>query len=82
MCNILGSRTRNLAPQAIPIFSPDGEKMDAPKFGMDADDERKPALEITCEMTDSGRNIKKQLESVVKTPLKYVRYHSIIIHHT
>ena len=84
MCNISGSRTKNLAPQAIPIFSPDVEKMeiqDASKMGIDVDEEKekKPALEITCEMTDSGKNIKKLLESVVKTPLKYVRYHYSII---
>ena len=69
-----------MAPQAIPIFSPDSEKIDmqdAPKISIDnaEEKEKKPALEVTCEMTDSGRSIKKQLESVLKTPLKYVRYY-------
>ena len=39
----------------------------------DTEKENKPALAINCEMTENGKNIKKLLESVVKTPLKYVR---------
>ena len=67
-----------MAPQAISIFSSDGEKLELPdeaKTGIeDNEKEKKPALSMTCDLTESGKNIKKLLESVIKTPLKYVRY--------
>ena len=65
-----------MAPQAIPIFLPDGDKVELKeptKNIVDNEKEEKPALAINCEMTENGKNIKKYLESVVKTPLKYVR---------
>ena len=71
-----GSNTKNLAPQAIPIFLPDGDRVEINEPMKNLDDtekENKPALAINCEMTENGKNIKKLLESVVKTPLKYVR---------
>lgn len=71
-----GSNTKNLAPQAIPIFLPDGDKVEINepmKNEADNEKENKPALAINCEMTENGKSIKKLLESVVKTPLKYVR---------
>ena len=68
----------NLAPQAIPIFSPDGEKRELRDYSkpgneIEENKDKSPALTMTCDMTESGKNIKKLLESVVKTPLKYVR---------
>ena len=67
-----------MAPQAIPIFSPEGEKLELHDYSktrneVEEDKDKRPALTMTCELTESGKNIKKLLESVVKTPLKYVR---------
>ena len=74
--SLAGSPTKNLAPQAIPIFQPGGDKIELKEPANNINDnekEDKPALSINCEMTENGKNIKKYLESVVKTPLKYVR---------
>ena len=74
--SFVGSPTKNLAPQAIPIFQPGGDKIELKEPANNINDnekEDKPALSINCEMTENGKNIKKYLESVVKTPLKYVR---------
>ena len=85
MCYILiAGGSKNLAPHAISIFSSDGERIDLPEeartgtgnyaIANDDRDEKKPALAITCDLSENGRSIKKLLESVIKTPLKYVRY--------
>ena len=59
-----------MAPQAIPIFSPEPPQV---RNEVEENKDKRPALTMTCEMTESGKNIKKLLESVLKTPLKYVR---------
>ena len=75
--------SKNFAPQAISIFSSYGEKVvvsNEAGAGTDVynDKEKKSALAVTCEYNTTGKYIKKLLESVVKTPLKYVRWERLL----